>query len=96
MTQFNEPLTVLEAIHARRSVRSYATQRLDRVTITKLLSAAVRAPIAVHLEPWAFAVVQDPYALKRLSDKSKPLFAEEAAPISTVGPRARHLREPGF
>lgn len=78
MTQFNEPLTVLEAIHARRSVRSYATQRLDRVTVTKLLSAAVRAPTAVHLEPWAFVVVQDPDALKRLSDKAKPLFAEEA------------------
>lgn len=78
MTQSNEPLTVMEAIHARRSVRSYANQRLDRATVTKLLSAAVRAPTAVHQESWAFVVVQDSDALKRLSDQAKPLFAEEA------------------
>jgi nitroreductase len=78
VSQFKEPMTVMEAIHARCSVRSYAAQRLDRATVSKLLSAAVRAPTAVHQEPWAFVVVQDSDALKRLSDKAKPLFVEEA------------------
>jgi nitroreductase len=77
VTQAKQPLTVMAAIHARRSVRSYASQRLDRTTVTELLSAAVRAPTAVHQEPWAFVVVQNPDTLKRLSDKAKPLFAQE-------------------
>lgn len=78
MIQSNEALSAMEAIQSRRSVRSYVTQSLDRLTVTKLLSAAVRAPTAVHREPWEFVVVQDPNTLKRLSDKAKPLFAQEA------------------
>lgn len=70
-------MSVLEAIHARRSVRSYAPEPVDRATVLALLRAAVRAPTAVHQEPWAFTVLQDPGALKRLSDRAKPLFAEE-------------------
>jgi nitroreductase len=51
---------------------------VDRATVLALLQAAVRAPTAVHAEPWAFVVVQDTTALKRLSDRAKPLFLEEA------------------
>jgi nitroreductase len=76
-TQSSKPMAAMDAIQARRSVRSYVPQRLDRASVTKLLSAAVRAPTAVHQEPWAFVVVQDPDTLKRLSDTAKPMFARE-------------------
>ena len=78
MIQHNEPMSAMAAIQSRRSVRSYVGQSLDRLTVTKLISAAVRAPTAVHREAWAFVVVQDPATLKHLSDKAKPLFAHEA------------------
>ena len=77
MTSSANGMTVHEAIHARRSVRAYAPATLDRATIGALLHAAVRAPTAVHLEPWAFVVLQDREALRRLSDRAKPLFVEE-------------------
>ena len=49
-------MSVLDAIHERRSVRAYSPQRLDQATVRrKLLDAAVWAPTAVHEEPWAFA-----------------------------------------
>ena len=67
---------VFEAILARRSVRAYAPNELDRNTIQILLEAAVRAPTAIHEEPWAFVVVQDRQVLKQLSDCAKPLFIE--------------------
>jgi nitroreductase len=70
-------MSVMDAISQRRSVRSYLPERLERDTVHALLAAAVRAPTAVHEEPWAFVVVQDPNALKRLSDRAKPLFLEE-------------------
>jgi nitroreductase len=68
----------MEAVAGRRSVRSYAARSLDASTVRALLEAAVRAPTAVHEEPWAFVIVQDRDALKRLSDRAKPLFLEEA------------------
>jgi nitroreductase len=70
-------MSVFEAILARRSVRSYTDHPLHRTTIKTLLEAAVRAPTAVHEEPWTFVVMQDKAALKRLSDRAKPLFVEE-------------------
>ena len=70
-------MTVDEAIHARRSIRRYAAAGVDRATVEALLHAAVRAPTAVHMEPWAFVVLQDRAALRRLSDRAKPLFVEE-------------------
>ena len=70
-------MTVDEAIHSRRSIRRYAAGVVDRATVETLLRAAVRAPTAVHMEPWAFVVLQDRAALRRLSDRAKPLFVEE-------------------
>src|SRR5674476_634258 len=67
---------VFEAILARRSVRTYAPDQLDRNTVQTLLEAAVRAPTAMHEEPWAFVVVQNRQVLKQLSDLAKPLFIE--------------------
>ncbi len=73
----NTGLNVFETILARRSVRSYRHAILDRATVGSLLEAAVRAPTAVHEEPWAFVIVQDRQLLHRLSERAKPLFAEE-------------------
>lgn len=77
MSETNATVSVLDAIVQRRSVRSYAPRKLDWSTINALLAAAVRAPTAMHEEPWAFVVVQDPVVLKRLSDRARLLFADE-------------------
>ena len=79
LTAIEKPLkkNLFEAILARRSVRAYAPDTLDRNTIQTLLEAAVRAPTAMHGEPWAFVVVQDHALLQRLSDLAKPIFVEE-------------------
>lgn len=71
-------MNVFEAILARRSVRSYTTQEIDSITLRTLLEAAVRAPTAMHQEPWLFVVIQDQRLLQRLSDIARPLFVEEA------------------
>jgi nitroreductase len=66
-----------ETILARRSVRSYAPNVLNRNTIQTLLEAAVRAPTAMNEEPWAFVIVQDRALLQHVSDLAKPIFVEE-------------------
>ena len=77
MTKHRVNISIMDAIYKRSSVRSYSPERLGRTTIRTLLAAAVRAPTAVHLEPWVFAIVQDTSVLKHLSDRAKPLFLEE-------------------
>ena len=78
MSKDRASMSIMDAIYRRCSVRFYSPERLDQNTIRTLLAAAVRAPTAVHLEPWAFAIIQDASMLKRLSDRAKPLFLKEA------------------
>jgi nitroreductase len=71
-------MTVFETILARRSVRKYKARIVDPRTIKILLEAAVRAPTAIHQEPWGFVVIQDRKLLQNLSNLAKPLFIDEA------------------
>jgi len=73
------PLSALDAIFMRRSVRAYTQQKLDESTVRALLDAAVQAPTATHTEPWAFVVVQERATLKRISDRAKGSWIKEAA-----------------
>jgi nitroreductase len=70
-------MNIFETILARRSVRSYTPQEVDAGTLRTMLEAAVRAPTAMHEEPWAFAIIQDKQMLRNLSDRAKPLFIEQ-------------------
>ena len=73
------PLSALDVIFSRRSVRKYTSQRVDETTVRGLLDAAVQAPTALHEEPWAFVVIQDAALLKRYSDIAKGNWATEAS-----------------
>ncbi len=88
---------IFETILARRSVRAYAQDELDRNTVQTLLEAAVRAPTAMHEEPWAFIVVQNRLILKQLSDIAKPLFIERLhRPPQTGGHAPDIFSNPDF
>lgn len=77
MQQPEVEMNVFEAILARRSVRGYTPEEIDRTTVNLLLEAAIRAPTAIHEEPWAFVIIQDKAVLQRLSDRAKPLYVTE-------------------
>lgn len=64
-------MTAVDAIYARRSVRAFTRQRVSEPTIRQLIAAAVRAPTALHTEPWVFFVLTDRESLKRYSDRAK-------------------------
>lgn len=78
-------LRKIDAIEERRSVRSFKPEKLDKDTIAALLQAAVLAPTARHLEPWAFVVVQDRALLKRISNRAKAAW-----PPQTSAPQEKH------
>jgi nitroreductase len=64
-------MTILDAIYARRATRAYASDLVDEGKIRELVRAAIQAPTAMHLEPWAFAIVQDRALLNRISGRAK-------------------------
>jgi nitroreductase len=88
--------TMLDVIHRRRAVRSYTSDKLDESTIRTLLDAAVQAPTAMHLEPWAFVVIQDVALLRRYSDRAKAMAQEEASKHRDLlkAPGASSSRDP--
>ena len=89
---------IFEAILARRTVRSYLPDKVSKNAIQTLLEAAVRAPTAMHEEPWAFVVVQNRQILKQLSDRAKPIFVEEMRHRYAQGVRHsfEHFSRPDF
>jgi nitroreductase len=95
-------MTVMEAIRNRRSIRSYKPERVDPAVVRALLQAAVQAPTAIHAEPWAFVVIQDPARLRRYSDLAKASLSHEMSslhagrPTSEATEFTRHLLDPNF
>ncbi len=80
---------LVDLIYRRRSVRSYKTDPIDEGQLRALLDAAVRAPTAMHEEPWRFIVVQNRAVLARLSDRAKGMARAEALRHGNV------LKQPG-
>ena len=76
-------MSVFEVLLGRRSVRHYQAQQVDQSSVNSLLEAAVRAPTAMHQEPWAFVVINDLQTLKTLSDLAKPLIIAKEKISST-------------
>jgi nitroreductase len=99
-----ESLSVFDAISGRRAVRSFTPEHLDEKTVRRLLDAAVQAPTAMHREPWAFVVIQDPPLLRRLSDRAKaswpiamtPEQRHHAATVPQMSAFAQRLADPEF
>lgn len=96
MTQSFDTMSVRDAIYGRCSVRTYAADKIDQPTLRALLAAAVRAPTAMHGEPWQFVIIQDPDVLQRLSDRAKELNFAEAARLHPDGGVPDILSQPGF
>lgn len=62
-----EAETVLENIHARRSVRSYTDQPVDAAIVEKLVRAGMAAPTGRDVRPWEVIVVDDRGVLDSLA-----------------------------
>src|SRR5688572_2456771 len=78
----DRPLSALDVIYGRRSVRAYTSRAMEKSTVRGLLDAAVQAPTAMHEQPWLFVVVQDHDVLGRLSDQVKAAWVEAPIPES--------------
>ena len=60
-------MDTLDAIHTRRSIRTYLDQPVSEELIQKLLAAAMQAPSARNQQPWQFIVIDDRAILAKIS-----------------------------
>ena len=67
-------MDTLEAIHTRRSIRTYVDQPVPEELVQKLLAAAMQAPSARNQQPWQFVVIDDRAILAKI-----PPFMPNAA-----------------
>lgn len=84
MEQTTRLASVLDVIEQRRAVRSYAPELVRETDLEQLVQAAVRAPTAMHREPWAFVVIQDRALLHRISERVKADLRVHAAAKGTT------------
>lgn len=63
-----QPLSVPDAIASRRSIRKFVQEPLDQNDLREIIRLAGLAPSAWNVQPWRFAVVQDPALKARLRE----------------------------
>jgi nitroreductase len=59
-------MDVSDAIRARRSLRRFADEAVDRDVLRTLVEAACWAPTAGNAQAWRFVVVTDPERMRKL------------------------------
>ena len=75
-------MDTLQAIHTRRSIRTYFDRPIPEELIQKLLAAAMQAPSARNQQPWQFIVIDDRATLAEI-----PTFMPNAAMAGIGLPR---------
>jgi nitroreductase len=85
-------MELMHVLRNRRAVRDYTPQQVSRGTVENLINAAITAPSAMNLQPWAFAVLLDRARIDSCADRAKQWLLENVAG-NGFGEEARHLLE---
>ena len=75
---------MIDAILARRSIRSYTDEPVSEEHITAMLEAAMSAPSGMNRKPWHFVVVSDREKLDRLGATTNSWAMLKEAPLAVV------------
>jgi nitroreductase len=89
-------MDIFEAIYTRRAVRDFTDEQVDRNDLLALIDAAIQAPSALGLQPWAFFVVQDKAALAHFSTAAKAHLLEHHATSAIIQRHKGLLSDPSY
>lgn len=90
-------MTVLEAIHARSSIRAFSHEPIGPDTLAAVMDAARLAPSARNHQEWRFVLVTDPVKRTRIGEAANGQRFVGDAPVVIVAcaETDRHLMQCG-
>ena len=77
---------IINAIKARRSVRSYAEKAVPRDLLQAVIDAGNEAPSAMNSQPWRFVVVEDRDVKRKLLGAALPQAKKITEMVKDVDP----------
>jgi nitroreductase len=77
---------VLEAIHQRRSVRSFQFNPVPREMLLAIIRAGNEAPSGMNSQPWRFVIVEDAGLKRMLVDTAVPNAKRYVEPLREANP----------
>jgi nitroreductase len=77
-------MDALEAIHTRRSIRTYQDKPVPDDLIQEVLAAAMSAPSACNAQPWQFVVIRDREILKEIPRINSHAAMAAHAPLAIL------------
>ena len=85
-------MELMDVIKNRRAVREYSDAEIDRATIERLIGAAVLAPSAMNLQPWAFAALLGRERIEGYAKRTKEWLLASLSQTA-YEPSIRHMLE---
>jgi nitroreductase len=64
-------MELMDVVRNRRAVREYTEAPIELATIERLIDAAILAPSAMNLQPWAFAALLDRQRIGEYAERIK-------------------------
>jgi nitroreductase len=61
-------MDVYKAINTRKTIRDFAPREIKQATLTKIITAGIKAPSNNHMREWHFVLLQDKARRKALLD----------------------------
>lgn len=90
-------MDAIEALHGRRSIRTYDDAPVDESLVTTLLEAAMAAPSAGNQQSWRFVVVTERGRLDQLASATPYAQPLSRAPLGIViCADTRDNKHPGY
>ena len=88
-------MDIFEAIHRRRSVRSYSGAAIPRQDLEKIVDAGRMAATGHNCQPWEFIVITKPAMIERLGRVRKWMDQAGAIIAIVLDPSTRYWLEDG-
>jgi nitroreductase len=85
-------MELMDVIRNRRAVRDFTDASIDRATMERLIDAAIQAPSAMNLQPWAFTVLLGREPVEAQAKRAKDWLLASLAQGS-YEPSIRHMLE---
>lgn len=87
-------MDVMHAIFHRRAVRDFLPRPVAKEVVMELIRAAIQAPSAANLQPWAFVVVRGRQRLVEMSERAKAYLLETLPQTLELHQRSDALTNP--